>query len=1066
AAEVAQQAAETAQSGAESARGAAVTAKNDAEGAASSASTSEALSSTARRRAETAATGNLLTEGSFEDLDHLNQTDFTSGAIVNVPEAHPLGRSQALRQNYRDVYWPSMIDGDIRGRTYRITGWVYNEVSTAQARVGFQLRYAEGGSTWPTVQVANPGQVGWVAFDVELTINPSYSPCTGYRLFTQQNGHQGTHTLLCYWTDLRWEDITNVVASQEAATASAGSATTASSQADLAGQRASAAETAQQAAETARSGATSARDAAVTARQGAEDAQATATTQAGVATQAATDAGDAATASAGSATTASSQADLAGQRASAAEASRQAAETARSGATSARADAVSAASDADGARSSAVTQAGLASDAATAAGGSAQASADSATSAAAKAVQAGQAAASAQASSVIAARQLSAGMAAFPTFADWVGDDPKGWRVGHGGTSSSARSNNTRYGSALSLSTGSAPTGNAPYLDLRGTDWPNFALNPDDLATVLVRLEIQLLSGSWAGCVVRVEWRSANGNRYADLFLADLLDPTATGTQTVEVFLDRPADYVKGAPDYFRAVFYGNASIAGGGGQDQKTVLVHAFDVRGVTANSVAGITREVMARQDGWASSLLALGVEAGDASAGVRVFALDDLETPVSGIVFDGQYFTFRGDMTVFEGGSLQSDDWNPDAGTGFYIDKDGNAFFPQITVQAAQIEGLIEANQMYVNGLLSLDDVTAGFSIGKLTAFDDENDGLYMGRTLNEDGSIGFGLVAGVVGADGRDESLSFTKDGGSRLTNIKHFRDLSVRANPVQVTTNQTISLPPGTKMLDLIILAGGNGGNGGKDNADASGNYVGGRGGATYVEIYDGATYIATREALPPDPQTTADLSSTTGTDGQSTPYGVGGSRGIFYRDSEGTAVIRAALPATGHGAGGGGGYAGRRADAGYGGSASDVYSYTVDVSGLSNPKIKTLIGSGGAAGLGETPDDGDGGHGSAGLVIYTAHVSTPLRADVIPLEPTAWGTMSSHGPFPDLGAGFWLMSYDGEHIGLGDMEINNSGETLRPDYTSAVSFVSSKTPVVVPRYSARTIKYQFYKMGD
>ncbi|MEQ5872565.1 hypothetical protein J4E08_22140, partial [Sagittula sp. NFXS13] len=294
AAEVAQQAAETAQSGAESARGAAVTAKNDAEGAASSASTSEALSSTARRRAEHAVTGNLFTEGSFDDLDHLNQTDISPGAIVNVPAPHPLGRTKALRQTSRDAYWPTaMIEGDIRGRTYRVTGWVYNEDATAQARVGFHIRYAEGGSTWPTVLVADPKQVGWVEFDVEMTISPNYGSCAGWRLFLQQNGSADTHTLLCYWTDLRWEDITNVVASQEAATASADSATTASSQADLAGLRASAAETAQQAAETARSGATSARDAAVTARQGAEDAEATATTQAGLATQAATDAGDA-----------------------------------------------------------------------------------------------------------------------------------------------------------------------------------------------------------------------------------------------------------------------------------------------------------------------------------------------------------------------------------------------------------------------------------------------------------------------------------------------------------------------------------------------------------------------------------------------------------------------------------------------------------------------------------------------------------------------------------------------------------------------------------------------------
>jgi hypothetical protein len=77
--------------------------------------------------------------------------------------------------------------------------------------------------------------------------------------------------------------------------------------------------------------------------------------------------------------------------------------------------------------------------------------------------------------------------------------------------------------------------------------------------------------------------------------------------------------------------------------------------------------------------------------------------------------------------------------------------------------------------------------------------------------------------------------------------------------------------------------------------------------------------------------------------------------------------------------------------------------------------------------------------------------------------------MSNQGPFPNLGAGFWMLDTPGgdQDLGIGFVSVNNSGELLKLVYGASASFVSSKTPVRSgSNYNGRTLTYQFFKMGS
>ncbi|NDV51348.1 hypothetical protein G0D83_17345, partial [Yangia sp. PrR003] len=387
-------------------------------------------------------------------------------------------------------------------------------------------------------------------------------------------------------------------------------------------------------------------------------------------------------------------------------------------------------------------------------------------------------------------------------------------------------------------------------------------------------------------------------------------------------------------------------------------------------------------------------------------------------------------------------------------------GATFIDGATVKTGSLSALaigadkMNARFLEVTELLELDEATAGFAMGKASALDYGNDGIYLGRT-NDDGTIGFGLLAGrAQNAQGYPEYIQATKSGGLQLVNAKHFRDLTQAVPPTMVTTSQTINLTAGSTALNLEIQGGGSGGaSGGSDYYMTAGSAATGKaGGATTVKLYDGTTLKKTWTAAG-GAEVANRRSSKDGNWGEASAFAAGGRDGDFP-DNNG------APGSLGSGGGGGGGGS-RGGDRGLAGDFITINDF--NISSYAAPKIVITIGGGGAGG---TSSNGNGGAGGSGVVRYSALASVRSRADVIPLEPTAYGTMSSHGPFPNLGAGFWILTSTSTAIDMGNVSINGAG-AIHPAQDRLVSFVSNKTPVVMTTpYVNRTISYQFFKMGD
>jgi hypothetical protein len=300
------------------------------------------------------------------------------------------------------------------------------------------------------------------------------------------------------------------------------------------------------------------------------------------------------------------------------------------------------------------------------------------------------------------------------------------------------------------------------------------------------------------------------------------------------------------------------------------------------------------------------------------------------------------------------------------------------------------------------------------------------------------------------------LKLTSSEGLQLLNARHFVS-GVSGTTVAFATDSTmVNLPAGTKYIDLELWGGGGGGKGGQ--GDGGGNGAnGGNGGATTVQLYDGASYTGVSWTAAGGAGGSGSTANDRSTDGQSSPYGTGGSNA--YRNIGGDAG--------GSAAGGGGG--GDTIWSGFGGNAGgSAFAVNIDVSALSSPKLVISIGVGGAAG----GTGRRGGSGSRGIVKYSHRIAVPAPADVVPLNPTAQGVIYKTGyeiTFPNLGAGLWvLFTEDGvSNLDIGWVACGGSeGRHILQD--KSVAFVSAFTPY---RASGgfngnRTIRYAFYSMGN
>ncbi|MBE9635785.1 hypothetical protein IQ782_02915 [Salipiger pacificus] len=397
-------------------------------------------------------------------------------------------------------------------------------------------------------------------------------------------------------------------------------------------------------------------------------------------------------------------------------------------------------------------------------------------------------------------------------------------------------------------------------------------------------------------------------------------------------------------------------------------------------------------------------------------------------------------------------------------------GSTFIDGATVKTGSLSALaigadkMNARYLEITEQLALDAAQAGFTMGKTSAADLTNDGIYMGRT-DSGGSIGFGFNVGVQSnGAGYPEYLRATEDTGIEIVNAKHYRNLTAASAPILVSTGQTITLPTTATKLNLEIVGGGGGGSaGGNDYNITSGSaHTGKAGTTTTVQLYDGTTLKKTWTAAG-GIERTYRRSSRNGTYGDSSLFATGGRDGDWPDGSGQVGSL---------GSGGGGGGGGSRG--GTGGAAGSVTTITgFDISTYTTPKITITVGSGGIGGIGAGGGDGGpGGRGGNGAVRYSVSQEEMIRADVIPLEPTAQGTMSNHGPFPNVvggSAGLWIISIDSAaaDVAFGQVEINDNGGYITGAQNQQVCFVSSKRPVVLTTpHSARTLMYQFFKMGD
>lgn len=242
-----------------------------AAGSADTASTKAAEVVSLHDEAGQYARGNYAGKSTFEDED----PGLWDKGVADVPAAHPLGRTKALWANERNTYYLPVSDGayqeDVNGRTFEISGWLYN-ASTVDVRVGIRITGTTGSFSWINTFAGSANGNAWVYVSTRITFNQTSK---SWVPFLQVNGWAPGDTLSAFWTDIEFRDVTDLAAAA-AASASQQTATT------KAGEAAASAQSASDDAATATTKANEAAASALTA----SDAAATATSKANVATNA------------------------------------------------------------------------------------------------------------------------------------------------------------------------------------------------------------------------------------------------------------------------------------------------------------------------------------------------------------------------------------------------------------------------------------------------------------------------------------------------------------------------------------------------------------------------------------------------------------------------------------------------------------------------------------------------------------------------------------------------------------------------------------------------------------
>lgn len=278
----------------------------------------------------------------------------------------------------------------------------------------------------------------------------------------------------------------------------------------------------------------------------------------------------------------------------------------------------------------------------------------------------------AQIAQSITARSLSSGAASNPQFTQWAGAQPDGFVINTLGGSFSKETVAVKYANAVVLTTAASPIQAGPQLYLRAVETSgNTRVSPDDADVILVKAEIELVSGaSWANTYFRVIW-SGSTSGVTFHYISDMGLSSEIGLiQKVEFFAERPAGFIQGGNDRTQVDFY--ATQASG---VVKTIAVHSMDFQAAGPNTQAGIIQRVNATTEGQQEAFIGIGVTTVGAYAQMSFFAgMDPDGVPISNISINADQVTLIGGMGVFIDGILASTNYAETGGVptaGFQLD-----------------------------------------------------------------------------------------------------------------------------------------------------------------------------------------------------------------------------------------------------------------------------------------------------------------------------------------------------------------------------------------------------------
>lgn len=326
--------------------------------------------------------------------------------------------------------------------------------------------------------------------------------------------------------------------------------------------------------------------------------------------------------------------------------------------------------------------------------------------------------------------------------------------------------------------------------------------------------------------------------------------------------------------------------------------------------------------------------------------------------------------------------------------------------------------------VNEVLTLTGQTSGMVAGKtsLTAYN--QDGFFVGKTVNPDSSAGFEFSHTNVNSSNQIEGVIHNDVSGFQIHNPTFKVGGSASGGTTTYTTSQTVNLGSGNTSVTYSIIAGGGAGGYGLDDG-TNNNVTGAQGGDTIIKIRTGSSsgtviHEATATGGTAGANAISARFEATGLAGQSSNGNSGGSGGGM-KSAGGNAISHH------YGAGGGGG-GGDYANSGFfgiggdsggaggdGGNAGQQITATVDTSSYSGSTLyfEMTIGGGGAV---NTGGDYDGGSGAGGVVTVSSLLSglQSYTIDDFPkfLSPIGTPTKVSSGGASTLSAGTY-------YIGLG-----------------------------------------------